>query len=129
MVVAVSPPLFGAAAALLVARRMRVPFGLIVQDIYSAGVQELALDKGLGSARRGLDRVVEQYVVTGLRISRRSTSVLRPDSGALSRRKDPDITIIRNWTHLPGWFPVAGAAARAARMGRSAHPPSRGEHG
>jgi len=41
VVVAISPPLFGAVAAKLIAKRKRVPLGVVVQDIYSAGVAEL----------------------------------------------------------------------------------------
>ncbi len=101
VVIAVSPPLFGAAAALLVARRLRVPLGLIVQDIYSAGVQELALDQGLGRLAAAWIGCVERYVVE--RAARITTIHDRFAARllALSRRPDPDITIIRNWTHLP----------------------------
>ena len=102
VVVTVSPPLFGALAALVVARRMRVPFGLIVQDIYSAGVQELALDKGLARHAAAWIGLVEQYIVNRAAhiatIHERFAVRLR----ALSRRKDPNITIIHNWTHLCG---------------------------
>jgi colanic acid biosynthesis glycosyl transferase WcaI len=47
LVVAVSPPIFGALAGMLIARRAGVPFGVIVQDVYSAGLRELAKDTGL----------------------------------------------------------------------------------
>ena len=42
-VVAVTPPLFGLAAARLLARRSRAPLGIVVQDLYSRGTLELGV--------------------------------------------------------------------------------------
>ena len=75
VVIAVSPPLFGAAAALLVARRLQVPLGLIVQDIYSAGVPGTCARPGpRPTARRRGSGASSSMSWSGLRESPRSTT-------------------------------------------------------
>jgi colanic acid biosynthesis glycosyl transferase WcaI len=98
VVLAVSPPLFGAAAAAALARRHGVPFGLVVQDLYSEGVRELgsagggsagAVDRLEGAVVRSADRV--------LTIHDRFADRLRTRLGA-----DPDrLSIVGNWAQVP----------------------------
>jgi glycosyltransferase involved in cell wall biosynthesis len=98
VVLAVSPPLFGALAASRHARRCHVPFGLVVQDIYTSGVREL----GAGH-RRSTDAIaaLERRVVNAadgvLTIHDRFANTLRTELGA-----DPSsLATVGNWTTLP----------------------------
>jgi glycosyltransferase involved in cell wall biosynthesis len=98
VVLAVSPPLFGAAAAAGLARRAGVPFGLVVQDLYSEGVRELgsagggpagAVDRVEGAVVRSADLV--------LTIHDRFADRLRTRLGV-----DPDrVRIVGNWAQVP----------------------------
>lgn len=109
-VLAVSPPLFGAAAARRIARRSKVPFGLVVHDIYSLGLEELGHSPGRATAAladlearvvRGADRI--------LTISDRFCTTLVERLGASEDR----VSVVGNWSQLP-----AAEAARAAVRGR-----------
>lgn len=100
-VVAISPPLFGAAAAAVLARRLRVPFGLVVQDIYTEGVRELdAAGAASGAAGRAIGAVESRVVRAAdrvLTIHDRFAGVLTDRFGA-----DPDrVDVVPNWTHIP----------------------------
>ena len=96
LVVAVSPTLLSTAAVLARARFMRVPSGVIVQDLYSSGVVETGAMSGrlarvaarfegavLGSAT-GVSVIHDRFVgnVVGLGVDRSATNV------------------VRNWTHI-----------------------------
>jgi len=98
VVLAVSPPLFGAWAAMRLARRWRVPFGLVVQDIYSEGVRELA--DGRPSAGAASATAIESAVVTRadgvLTIHDRFAATLE----RLGRPRDRT-TVVGNWSHVP----------------------------
>lgn len=98
VVVAVSPPLFGAAAAARLARRFDVPFGLVVQDIYSEGLRELGHGAGRVSiALTDLESRVVRRAGAVLTISERFRDTL---TGALGA--DPDrVRVVGNWTHVP----------------------------
>lgn len=116
VVLAVSPPLFGALAASRLARRSRVPFGLVVQDIYASGVREL----GAGH-RRSTDAIaaLERHVVNAadgvLTIHDRFATTLRTGLGA-----DPsNLAIVGNWSTLSARDPV-GERPRATERGQTA---------
>ena len=99
---AVSPPLFGAAAALLIAKRFRVPFGVVVQDIYSCGIRELALDHGFAHLAGLLVSAVERHVVANA--ARVATIHQRFADRLVGLGRSPTsstITVIANWTHVP----------------------------
>ncbi|HET8617227.1 MAG TPA: glycosyltransferase family 4 protein [Actinomycetales bacterium] len=97
-VIAVSPPLFGAAAALALGRRFGVPVGVVVQDLYSQGVRELS-GHGRGTLADAVARLES-------RILRSATSVLVIHE--LFRRRvrtelgvpDERITTVFNWAHI-----------------------------
>jgi glycosyltransferase involved in cell wall biosynthesis len=113
VVVAVSPPLFGAAAAASLARRLGVPFGLIVQDIYSEGVRELdAAGRVTAQAQRAMSAVERRVIDRAdrvLTIHDRFASVLVDRLGLDPRRLD----VVPNWTHVPSAStPVAEQRAR-----------------
>jgi glycosyltransferase involved in cell wall biosynthesis len=98
VVLAVSPPLFGAAAAATLARRLGVPFGLVVQDLYSEGVRELG-SAGDGSAG-AVDRVESAVVRSAdrvLTIHDRFADRLRTRLGADADR----VSIVGNWAQVP----------------------------
>lgn len=98
VVVAVSPPLFGAAAALVRARRFRVPFGVVVQDLYSEGVRELGAGRG-GPA--GAADLLESAVL------RRADRVLTIHDRFAARMTDrlgvaaDRVSIVGNWSQVP----------------------------
>ncbi|MGQ0576683.1 MAG: glycosyltransferase family 4 protein [Pseudonocardia sp.] len=112
VVLAVSPPLFGAAAAARLARRFGVPFGLVVQDLYSEGVRELGAAGG--RAARAI-AAVEQHVVARadrvLTIHDRFATALCERLGASADR----VTVVGNWAHVPE--PVCSRADRRAQLG------------
>jgi glycosyltransferase involved in cell wall biosynthesis len=96
-VIAVSPPLFGSAAARVLAWRARVPFGVVVQDLYSEGTRELGLGGRLAAAAA---RRVESAVL------RRADGVVVVHAGfaaAVTQRlrvQPARVTTIPNWTHV-----------------------------
>lgn len=96
-VVAVSPPLFGSAAARVLARRARAPLGVVVQDLYSEGTRELGLGGRLVAA---VSMRLESAVL------RRADSVAVIHAGfavAVTERlrvQPHRVTTIPNWTHI-----------------------------
>lgn len=112
-VLAVSPPLFGAAATLALGRRWRVPVGIIVQDLYSQGVRELSAD------HRG--RLADAVARLESRILRSAASVLvihdlfrrrvTSELGVADRR----VATVFNWAHIPP--STADRQAVRARLG------------
>ncbi len=101
VVVAISPPLFGAAAASRIAHRFRVPFGVVVQDIYSEGVRELGSDSPKANRAAEAMRRLESRVLRSanaiLTIHDQFATTLRVRHGA----RPEDITIVGNWAHIP----------------------------
>lgn len=112
VVLAVSPPLFGAGAAARLARRWGVPFGLVVQDLYSDGVRELR--SGGGRAADAISRV-EQRVVSRadrvLTIHDRFATGLCERLGACADR----VSVVGNWAQVPE--PVRSRDDERARLG------------
>ncbi len=98
VVLAVSPPLFGGAVAAVLARRFSVPFGLVVQDLYSAGVRELGAARG-GAA--GAADLVESAVLRRadrvLTIHERFAARLTERLGVAADR----VSIVGNWSQVP----------------------------
>jgi glycosyltransferase involved in cell wall biosynthesis len=101
VVIAVSPPLLGAFAALLVARRKEVPLGLIVQDIYTAGIKELGKDGGLlrlpAALMSRIESVLLQRSAGIVTIDKRFADNLR----SIGHIGGDKVAIINNWNHLP----------------------------
>lgn len=98
VVLAVSPPLFGAAAAARLAARFRVPFGLVVQDLYSQGLRELGHGNGrAGDALTGLESRVVRRADAVLTISDRFRATVTCALGADPAR----VSVVGNWSHLP----------------------------
>jgi colanic acid biosynthesis glycosyl transferase WcaI len=100
VVLAVSPPLFGAAAAARLAHRYEVPFGVVVQDIYTAGVREIAGSIGRGRAGAmigdlerkvlgGADAILTIHDLFAARLAR----AIGPSA--------PPIDVVGNWVHVP----------------------------
>lgn len=96
-VVAISPPLFGAAAAGVLARRARAPLGVVVQDLYSEGMRELGLGGRLAAwfstrlesaTLRGADGVAV--------IHQGFAAIVTGRLGVPADR----VTTIPNWTHI-----------------------------
>lgn len=112
LVLAVTPPLFGAAAAAALARRLRVPFGLVVQDVYTAGLREIATGAPRGAARaiEAVERRVLRSAASVLTIHERFGATLRalgvPPAG---------IDIVGNWVHIPQ--ATGSGAEQRARLG------------
>lgn len=96
VVLAVSPPLFGAAAAARLAARFDVPFGVVVQDLYSRGVRELTGGRA-GAAAARLERRVLGAADGVLTISERFRALV-----TCALDVEPDrVRVVPNWTHLP----------------------------
>jgi colanic acid biosynthesis glycosyl transferase WcaI len=98
-VMAVSPPLFGAAAALALGRRWKLPVGIIVQDLYSQGVRELAAGSG-GRLADAVGRLESRILCNASSVlvihdlfRRRVTSQLGVP--------DERVTTVFNWAHIP----------------------------
>ena len=98
VVLAVSPPLFGAAAAARLAARWGVPFGLVVQDVYRQGLRELGHPAGRATAALGrLESRVVGSADAVLTISERFRATVTTALGA-----DPGrVSVVGNWPHVP----------------------------
>lgn len=96
VVVALSPGLVSAGSAALLARRLGVPFGLVVQDIYSLALGSAA------SANGALSRLVRSGEAATFRGAQSLVTVHDRMAASISRLAELDesaITVIRNWTH------------------------------
>lgn len=96
IVLAVSPPLFGAAAAMRIAKRQRVPFAVIVQDIYTTAVQSLSSAK---SAERTLANVERSVLQGADRVITINTSFRDILSSTHDISKN-SIDVVRNWSNI-----------------------------
>ncbi|MBX7435552.1 glycosyltransferase family 4 protein [Mycobacterium sp. Y57] len=115
VVIAVSPPLFAAALAVLRLRLTpRRPLSILwVQDIYTLGLAEIAEGGRLAlSITRWVEsqtlRAADQVVV----IHQRFADFVTREFGVAASR----VVVIRNWTHLPPSEPVDAPVAKA-RLG------------
>ena len=114
-ILAVSPPLFGAGAAARLARRRRVPFGLVVQDVYSLGVRELGHTQGRAAVALGnLEKRVVQDADRILTISDRLATTLVDTLGAAPGR----VSVVGNWSQLPAAEPARSAVRHRQGWGR-----------
>jgi colanic acid biosynthesis glycosyl transferase WcaI len=112
VVLAVSPPLFGARAAASLARRHRVPFGLVVQDLYSAGVRELGSGGNRAAeAIAAIERTVVGRADRVLTIHDRFAAALRERLGARAER----VSVVENWAHVPE--PARSREEKRAQLG------------
>lgn len=94
-VVAVTPPLFGLTAARTLAARHDVPWGVVVQDLYSAGTKEL----GVGGPAARASTVIESRL---LRSASQVSVIHDLFRDAVVRDlavPAPRVTVIPNWTH------------------------------
>jgi glycosyltransferase involved in cell wall biosynthesis len=118
LVVAVSPTLLSAAVVVARARLGRVPVGVIVQDVYSAGVVETGAMGGR-SARMaaGIESTVLRHATGVAVIHDRLAAALR-DIGVT----DDHMSVIRNWTHIDGNAgPAEDALSARATFGWQSH--------
>lgn len=110
-VLAVTPPLFGLAAARLLARRCNAPLGIVVQDLYSRGTLELGASGAAATASARLEssllRAADQVCVIHETFRTSVVGGLGVPAAAVS--------VIPNWTHAEpsGSEP----AAMRARLG------------
>lgn len=96
VVIAVSPALLSAAAVVTKARAMRIPVGVIVQDIYSHAVVETAAMGGRGAK---LTTDLESTVLrnaTGVSVIHDRFAKSIEELGVPAEK----ISIIRNWSHV-----------------------------
>ncbi|WP_299576180.1 glycosyltransferase [uncultured Williamsia sp.] len=126
-IVCVSPPLIAAAAMTLYGKLLRVPVGLVVQDLYSLGAIETGLARGRTSA---LIARIEAWSL------RNATSVVViHDRFARSVERlgifHARMATIQNWTHVVkadpngrirtraafGWSPTEVVALHSGNMG------------
>ena len=109
VVIAVVPPLFGAHAARLIARRHKVPYGVIVQDIMGS-----AAAQGGVSGAKSVAGLATKLEASALR-SASSIVTIHPRMGAELQRlagADATPTVIYNWTHV-------GSASRSRAEART----------
>jgi glycosyltransferase involved in cell wall biosynthesis len=127
VVVAVVPSLLGALAAARIARRHRVPFVVVVQDLMGRAAAQSGMSGGATVAR--LTTAIER------RVLRRATAVVTISEAfrdrVVSFGVDPArVRVIRNWSHVPppsadrdktraglGWDPGTVVALHAGNMG------------
>lgn len=96
VVLAFSPPVLSAAAAAVLARRCRAPFGLVVHDVASRAVHESGIAGG--SAAGGTVAAVEGRVLRGAT----GVVVLHEHFRAVCLAlgvPDDRVRVIRNWVH------------------------------
>jgi len=117
VVVAISPPLFGAMAAKLIAKWKRVPLGVVVQDIYSAGVAELGQGGGPATAAAAwlLSRL-ERWVMGGQAHVCTIHELFQTRLASI-RASDARITIIKNWTHVTSPNELTPRASTREQLG------------
>lgn len=112
VVVCISPALLASAAYTMRARATGVPVGVVVQDIYSAGMREAAD----GRMARAMARIEGRTL-------RRATgvAVIHQRFGAWLENNlelDPSrVTVLRNWTHLDTAPVEVDRAAVRRRLG------------
>lgn len=111
LVIAVSPPLFAVAIAVLRIRASRSPTRLIVwvQDLYSLGLEETG--EG-GRVARQVTRLVESWT---LRAADRVVVIHQGFSDYLQEKLGVggnSIRVIKNWTHLAPMEPVDSECAK-----------------
>lgn len=96
VVICISPALLASAIAVAVARMRRVPVGIVVQDLYSAGVSEAGAKPALAKVFAAIESRTLRAADGVSVIHDRFGSRLEADLGVPASR----ITTIRNWTHL-----------------------------
>jgi colanic acid biosynthesis glycosyl transferase WcaI len=99
VVIAVSPALISSAIAVARAKagRRRPAVGLVVQDLYSRGVQETGLATGrMGSLAKRFEAAVAQSVDGVVVIHNRFKDQVVDGLGVPADR----VRVIRNWTHI-----------------------------
>jgi glycosyltransferase involved in cell wall biosynthesis len=127
LIVGVLPNLGAGILAAAAARRYRVPYGLIVQDLVGRAVEQSGI-RGGGSVARLTSRV-EGWVARGAA----STAIVAEDFRAPLGRLGVEpgrITVLPNWTHIPaphvprdiarehmGWRPDDRIVLHAGNMG------------
>ena len=96
LVLAVSPTLLSAAAAVTLARARGIPVGVIVQDVYTSGVVETGAFSGRSADATARLEVAVLRNATGVAVihDRLADSLTRL---GINRSA---LTVIRNWTHI-----------------------------
>jgi len=113
VVICPSPALLSTAVAMTRATARGPAFGVIVQDLYSAGVSEAsgrgsAAVRALGAVESRVLRKADGVAVIHDRFKQRVVDSLAVDASRVS--------VIRNWTHLPR-VPMFDEAEFRAQMG------------
>lgn len=95
-VVSVSPPLFGAAAAMRVAKKLRVPLIVVVQDIYATAAA------GLGTLRSAATALaqVEKSILHGADKVITINNSFRAMLGEMHSIDSQRIEVVRNWSNI-----------------------------
>jgi colanic acid biosynthesis glycosyl transferase WcaI len=113
LVVAVSPTLLSAAVVVARARLLRIPVGVIVQDVYSKGVVETgAMDGRSATATAGIESAVLRHA-TGVAVIHDRLATALNDIGVV----DDHMSVIRNWTHIDKDVADADVPSARARFG------------
>lgn len=126
-VVASTPSLSGAIAARLLARRWRVPYGLVVQDLVGPGAAQSGIPQG--SAVAGIARRAEGWALRGASAVAIVSEAFQPYLSSLGVAAGR-VQVISNWVQVPaasserarvretyGWGPDEVVVLHAGAMG------------
>jgi glycosyltransferase involved in cell wall biosynthesis len=113
-VLGVVPSLSGGLLARLAARRFRVPYGLILQDLMGPAAEQSGV-RGGGQVASAV-RAAERWAVRGAGAVGIIAEGFRPYVEWLGVEPDR-IQRVRNWTHIPQ--PMANSAPRGTKMWRA----------
>jgi glycosyltransferase involved in cell wall biosynthesis len=113
VIVCITPPLLGAAMAVLRARlsRHRPAVGVIVQDLYSRGIAETGVTSGITAATLRAVESSTLRLADGISVIH---SGFRADIAENLHVETDRIRVIRNWTHILEPNVAASKAFRAA---------------
>ncbi|GAB3067875.1 glycosyltransferase [Nocardioides zeae] len=127
LVIAVTPALLSASAAVRMAKRWGVPCGIQVQDIYSLAVESIG---GLGGRLATRVRQLEAWTLRQADGVATIHDRMAVAVSALSGIPVDDVTVVRNWTHVSaptvareemrrrlGWRPDQTVLLHAGNMG------------
>jgi colanic acid biosynthesis glycosyl transferase WcaI len=96
LVIAISPTLLSSAAVVARARMLRIPCGVVVQDLYSRGVVETGAMSGTPARLAARFEGGVLATATGVCVIHDRFVDIVEKLGV----KRADVTVIRNWTHL-----------------------------
>lgn len=112
LVIAVTPALLSASAAVRMAKRWGVPCGIQVQDIYSLAVESIG---GLGGRMATRVRQLEAWTLRQADGVATIHDRMAVAVSAMSGIALEDVTVVRNWTHVAA--PTVERDAMRRRLG------------